>query len=516
MIAKEPQLKNIFTMNWGDVRRDFVASIVVFLVALPLCMGIAIASGAPPVSGIITGIVGGLIVGFLAGCPLQVSGPAAGLTVIVFDFIQRFGIAKLGIIVLLAGGIQILAGFLQLGQWFRAVSPAVIQGMLAGIGVLILASQFHVMVGDTPKGSALENLLTIPAAIWKGLVPQDGGDNSHWVAARIGVLTIVVLVLWQFLVPKRFQFLPAPLVGVLFASGEAYIQNLSIEYIEFRESIFSSINFLRVGDFSFLLDPSILAVAVAMAFIASAETLLCATAVDQMHSGPRTRYNREMLAQGTGNLICGFLGALPMTGVIVRSKANIQSGGRTRASAVLHGVWLLLFVGLFPHILELIPIASVAALLVYTGYTLINVQAVRTLSQYGKGEVFVYGVTLLMIVLTNLLIGVLTGLGVALAKLLYSTQALEVSVNGGTDSKPVSIKLSGTATFVSLPKLANAMEEIPVGKEVHLNFDDLRYIDHACLNLLSSWKKFHSQNGKVSGDWEKIESKLIEHRTTPP
>ncbi|MCA9453826.1 MAG: SulP family inorganic anion transporter, partial [Nitrospira sp.] len=213
------------------------------------------------------------------------------------------------------------------------------------------------------------------------------------------------------------------------ASGEAYMQNLSIEYIEFRDSLGSSIHFLNLEDFASLLDPSLLSMAIAIAFIASAETLLCATAVDQMHSGARTRYNREMSAQGIGNLFCGFLGALPMTGVIVRSKANLQSGARTRVSAVLHGAWLLLFVGLFPKILELVPIASLAALLVYTGYTLINVQAIRTLSKFGRGEVIVYAVTVVTIVTTNLLIGVLAGLGVALAKLIYSTNTLQVSMD---------------------------------------------------------------------------------------
>lgn len=497
-------------MTWNDVQRDFLASVVVFLVALPLCMGIAIASGAPPVKGIITGIVGGLVVGLLAGCPLQISGPAAGLTVLVFDMIQRFGTDKLGIVVLVAGAIQILAGFLQLGQWFRAVSPAVIQGMLAGIGVLILASQFHIMIGDMPKENGLENILTIPEAMRKGLIPQEGDDSSHWESARIGILTIAVIILWQFLVPKKFQFIPAPLVGVLVASGVAYVQNLSIDYIEFRGSLSSSIHFLKMEDFAFLLDPSILSMAIAIAFIASAETLLCATAVDQMHSGPRTRYNREMSAQGIGNLLCGFLGALPMTGVIVRSKANIQSGGRTRVSAILHGGWLLFFAGLFPEILELVPIASLAALLVYTGYTLINVQAIRTLSMFGRGEVVVYAVTLVTIVTTNLLIGVLAGFGVALAKLIYSTNTLKVCVDQGTDNKPIFIKFSGAATFVSLPQIANILDDIPLKKDVHLDFDDLRYIDHACINLLVSWKRFHeTQNGTVTFDWKKLEDKLL-------
>jgi MFS superfamily sulfate permease-like transporter len=509
-------MKPFFMMGWEDFRHDFLASIVVFLVALPLCMGIAIASGAPPAAGLLTGIIGGLIVGFLTGCPLQVSGPAAGLSVIVFDVIQRFGMAKLGVIILLAGGIQIVAGLLQLGQWFRAVSPAVIQGMMAGIGVLIFASQFHIMVGDTPRPSGIENIWAIPEAIWKGLFPQPGGTNTHWVAARIGLLTIVSMILWQLLVPKRFQFFPAPLAGVLLASGEAYIQHLPIEYIHIRDNIFSAINFPSVDGLTHLLDTSILATAVAVAFIASAETLLCATAVDQIQSGPRTRYNREMMAQGVGNLLCGILGALPMTGVIVRSTANIQSGARTRASAIFHGGWLLLFVAFMPQVLRLIPIASLAAVLVYTGYKLINVQAIRSLSKYGYGEILVYGVTLITIVATNLLTGVLLGLGVALARLIYTTHALEISLDKGLNNGPACIHLSGTATFISLPKLANALDQIPMGKEVQISFENLLYLDHACLTLLRSWKEFHErQNGNVSVDWEKLESKFLGHHGNP-
>src|SRR5262245_16024004 len=179
-------------LAWKD---DVLASVVVFLVALPLCMGIAIASGLPPAAGIVTGIIGGLIVGVLSGSPLQVSGPAAGLSVLVWELVREHSPGTLGLIVLLAGAIQLAAGLLQLGQWFRAVSPAVIGGMLAGIGVLIFASQFHVMVDDAPKGGGLENLLAIPEAIWKGVAPPDG--SSHHLAASVGLLTIVALVTWK-------------------------------------------------------------------------------------------------------------------------------------------------------------------------------------------------------------------------------------------------------------------------------------------------------------------------------
>src|SRR5687767_13563207 len=190
----------------GSVIHDFLASIVVFLVALPLCMGVAIASGMPPAAGLITGVIGGIVVGSIAGSPLQVSGPAAGLTVLVYQIVkdERLGLPMLGVVVLGAGALQLAAGLARFGQWFRAVSPAVIQGMLAGIGVLILASQFHVMVDDKPRENGLANLLSIPEAVWKGVTPSE--DTTHQEAAWAGILTIAVILLWKPLAPKRLKF----------------------------------------------------------------------------------------------------------------------------------------------------------------------------------------------------------------------------------------------------------------------------------------------------------------------
>lgn len=506
-------LKNFASNLLTTLRFDIPASVVVFLVALPLSMGIAIASGAPPSAGLMTAIVGGIIVGIFQGGPLQVSGPAAGLSVIVFDLIQEFGFAQLGLIVMMAGLLQILAGLLQIGQWFRAVSPAVIQGMLAGIGVLIFASQFHVMVGDEPKGSGVENLLAIPHAIGKGLIPGEE-LSMHWIAARIGLLTIVVMMLWQSLAPKKLQNIPAPLVGVLLATGEAWLQELDIDYVVVRADIFGIISLPAPNDLIHLLDISILASALAMAFIASAETLLCATAVDQMHSGQRTKYNREMTAQGIGNTLCGIIGALPMTAVIVRSSANVQSGARTRASAILHGMWMLLFVALLPGLLGFIPIASLAAVLVFIGYKLVNVQTIKELQKFGRGEVAVYFATLVTIVVTNLLTGVLLGFGLALAKMLYTTHSLEVKLTTSDDAKRVTVELYGVATFISLPKLANAFESIQPGSEVDIHFDHLSFIDHACLNFLGGWRKlYEGQGGKVHIDWNALQFRFSRQET---
>jgi MFS superfamily sulfate permease-like transporter len=338
--------------------RDFLASIVVFLVALPLCMGVSLASGLPPMAGIITGIIGGIIVGAISGSPLQVSGPAAGLTVLVWQLVEQLGVEMLGVVVLFAGLIQLAAGLLKLGQWFRAVSPAVIHGMLAGIGVLILASQFHVMLDYKPIGTGIQNLLGMPGALMTAY--NEGG--SHLMAGAIGALTILTIMLWGTLTPKSWRIVPAPLVGVLVAIAAARLFELQINYVNVPENIWSVTIFPTPERLARIIEWPILLGAISVAFIASAETLLCATAVDQLHRGPRTKYDHELAAQGVGNTICGALGVLPMTGVIVRSSANVEAGAVTRMSAILHGVWLLLFVSVIPYSLSYIPLSALAAI----------------------------------------------------------------------------------------------------------------------------------------------------------
>jgi MFS superfamily sulfate permease-like transporter len=489
------------------LRHDLLASIVVFLVALPLCMGIAIASGAPPAAGLITGIVGGLIVGFMAGSPLQVSGPAAGLAVIVYEIIQKHGLGMLGVILLLAGAVQLLAGLLKLGQWFRAVSPAVIHGMLAGIGVLIFVGQFHVMVDDSPRGSGLKNIAALPEAIWKGVVPVDGSAH-HW-AAGIGLLTIAIIVGWKALAPKKLQVVPATLLAVVAATIVAAVSGVSIKLVDVPDSITSAVTLPTTETLRGLFSGPILVAALGMAFVASAETLLCATAVDKMHNGPRTKYDRELAAQGVGNMICGALGALPMTGVIVRSAANVEAGARTRASAILHGAWLLIFVAALPWVLKMIPTASLAALLVFTGYKLVNLKVVKELREYGKGEVFIYFATIVVIVSTDLLTGVLTGIALSAVKLLYRFSHLDIRLVDEPERGATVMYLNGAATFIRLPKLAAALEQVPPSAELHVHFENLQYVDHACLDLLVNWEKQHeATGGQLVIDWDQLTARF--------
>ena len=484
--------------------KDFLASIVVFLVALPLCMGIAIACGVSPAAGVITGIVGGLVVGFLSGCPLQVSGPAARLVVVVADLLRDHGPEKLAVMVLIAGVFQIVAGFLRAAQWFRAVTPAIVNGMLAGIGVLIFTSQFHVMVDDSPKGSGISNLLSIPAAIWKGVMPNS--TTSHEEAAAIGVATIVILVLWEKFAPRRLRLLPGSLVAVIAATILAAAFSLPIHYVSLPDSLWQSVHWpTPAGLLASVTDRVVLLGGLAIALIASAETLLTATAIDKMHNGTRTNYDRELTAQGIGNVICGWLGALPMTGVMVRSGVNVNAGAKTRLSSILHGLWLLMFVTLLPFVIKLIPVASLAALLVFTGYKLTNFKIVKELAKFGKGEVAIYGITVGSIIIVDLLTGVLIGVALAIAKLLYSFSHLEIKIADDPEKNRTNLWLSGAATFLSLPKFASALESVRLDTEMHIHLEALDYIDHACLDLLMTWDKQHqATGGNVVIDWSTL------------
>lgn len=525
------------------LKDDFLASLVVFLVALPLCMGIALASGIPPeraaATGILTGIIAGLVVGAISGSPLQVSGPAAGLSVLILElingarnhFLERhdlasldeagraalqgaateYALAALGVTVLFAGLIQLAAGIFRCGQWFRAVSPAVIQGMLAGIGVLIFASQFHVMIDDRPRDDGLANLLAIPESIWNGLVPHEGASLSSLHAGYIGILTIASIVLWKRFGPTKVKFLPAPLMGVLVATGVSAALALNIKHVSMPENILEVVNLPTPAVIADVWSWSLLISALTVALIASAESLLCAAAVDQLHQGPRTRFDRELTAQGVGNTLCGLLGVLPMTGVIVRSAANVEAGAKSRLSACLHGAWLLLFVVALPTVLELIPTAALAAVLVYTGYKLVNVRVIRSLWLYGTSEAAIYFATLIGIVSLDLLRGVLIGIALSALKLAYSFSRLEIRIVPVEGSRRTALDLRGAATFIRLPKLAAALEQVPPSTELHVHLEHLDYIDHACLDLIMNWEKQHRlTGGTLVMDWDTLTARFRE------
>lgn len=492
--------------------KDLLASVVVFLVALPLAMGISIASGMPPAAGLITCIIGGLIVSPISGSPFQVSGPAAGLSVIVYEILRQHGAEKVGMVILIAGFLQMIMGYLKLGQWFRAVSPAVVNGMLSGIGVLIFASQFHVMLDDAPKSTGLLNLIGIPVALYECLM--DTKVNSTHIAGFVGVLSISVILMWEAIPIKKIKLIPSALVAVFIATMVTMFFNLPIKHVDLPANLFAVVQPLQ--HWSKFLDVELLLDGVGLALVASAETLLSATAVDRMQTRARTKYDRELFAQGIGNSICGFLGVLPMTGVIVRSSVNIQAGSRSRMSAIMHGVWILLLVLSFPTLLRTIPTAALAALLVYTGYKLSNFKIVKELLKADKLEVTIYFITLGTIVATDLLTGVLTGVVLSVLKLLYMFSHLEIRSVMGPEQTSTALYLRGAATFLNLPRLAEALEAVPPNTELHVHLEELDYVDHASLEMIMAWEVQHkATGGSLVIDWGTLGSMFRDRRRTP-
>ncbi|MFG2129864.1 SulP family inorganic anion transporter [Streptomyces sp. NPDC048751] len=473
--------------KFPHLKQDFLASLVVFLVALPLCVGVAVASGVPAELGLITGIVGGIVTGLMRGSSLQVSGPAAGLTVLVFEAVQEFGLPVLGVIVLLTGALQILMGALKLGRYFRAISVSVVEGMLAGIGLVLIAGQLYSVVGAKAPESGLGKIAGLPEALVDAL-----GSTEALTSLAVGAGTIAVLVLWQRM-PQKLRTVPGPLAAVGLATLAVLVFDLPVATVEVK-GLLSSVQPPSLGEFGELANVGLIGTVVAFTLIASAESLFSAAAVDRLHDGPRTEYDKELVAQGAGNAVCGVLGALPMTAVIVRSSANVRAGARTKASRVLHGVWLLLFAALLPDVLAYIPIPALAGILVHAGAKLIPVQQIAGLWREHRGEALILVVTAVSIVAVSMFEGVLIGLALAVAKTAWEAShvRLEVVDKG---AGPIQAYLSGNATFLKLPKILDSLESLPQDRPVELDLSGLHHLDHACRTALENWAERHSSVG---------------------
>lgn len=474
-------------INIDSLKKDFLASVIVFLVAMPLAIGISIACGLPIYCGIISGIIGGIIVGAFSGNSLQVSGPAAGLILIVVDIIHTLGIEKLFLIIFVVGLMQILFGFLSLGKWFRAISPAIIQGMLAGIGISIFLSQFHIMLDSKPQNTFIANILDLGRVIYHSVLPMNG--SAHHLAAMVGLLTICIIVVWDLLPFKKLKAVPSALVAVIIASLFANFMHFDINYIQVGQNFWSEAIFIKPSLFAHILDLKVLISALVITFIASAETLLTSTAIDKMSSKSKTDYDKEIIAQGVGNALSGVVGGLPITGVIVRSAANINADAQTRMSTILHGLWIVLFVSFFPAILNYIPISSLAAILVYTGYKLVDIQAAKHILKLSKGEFAIYIITLVAILFTNLFEGILAGFFCALIKSAYKVLKVDIDTEHDEQTNTITAKIHGNITFIQLPTLIEALERLPKDKNITLCAERLHYIDHACIDFIKEWEK---------------------------
>ncbi|GLZ40148.1 bifunctional SulP family inorganic anion transporter/carbonic anhydrase [Actinokineospora sp. NBRC 105648] len=466
-----------------DARHDLSASLVVFLVAIPLSLGIAAASGAPVLAGLIAAVVGGVVAGALGGSPLQVSGPAAGLTVVVAGLVTQFGWAVTCAITVLAGVLQLVLGACRVGRAALAISPTVVHAMLAGIGVTIVLGQLHVLLGGAAGTTAWENVRTLPGTVLSLDLP----------AALLGLVVIGLMLSWKW-VPARLRPVPAPLVAIVLVTVVGSLAALDVARVALPDAPFSAIQLPQLPDgqwFAFGVG------VVTMAIIASVESLLSAVSVDKLREGHRSDLNRELIGQGSANIATGLLGGLPVTGVIVRSSTNVRAGARTRVSAVLHGVWVLLFTVLLVSLVEQVPLAALAGLLIVIGVKLVrreDIAAART-----HGELHVYVITVAGVVLLNLLEGVLIGLAVALLGMMRRVVWARVRVAESTDTDPegrphCAVIVEGTLSFLSVPRLSRVLAQVPDGSAVHLELV-VDYLDHAAYEHLAAWQRQHENTG---------------------
>lgn len=461
------------------LRHDLPASLVVFLVAVPLSLGIAVASGAPLMAGLIAAVVGGIVAGLCGGTPLQVSGPAAGLTVIVAGLVDQFGWRATCALTAAAGLVQIVLGASRVARTALAVSPSVVHGMLAGIGATLALGQLHVLLGGGPNGSPVDDLTALPAQL----------ARVHDATALVGAGVIAVLLAWPRL-PARLRIVPGPLAAVVLLTVVAQVLALPVTRIDLPGSLAGAVQLPRLPQ-----GTGVVAVAVGvltLAVVASLESLMSAVAVDKLRPGARSDLDRELVGQGVANTLSGLAGGLPVTGVIVRSSTNVAAGATGRASAVLHGVWVLVFSLLFAGLIERIPAAALAGLLVVVGAGLVRPGDVRTARQHG--DLPAYLVTIAGVLLFGLLEGVLVGMAVSLFLMLRGVLGARLHAVEARDHWKVTAE--GTLSFLSVPRLSRVLAEIPAGSVValHLVVD---FLDHAVSDHLRTWKHQHEAAGGI-------------------
>ncbi|MFD9397791.1 SulP family inorganic anion transporter [Streptomyces sp. NPDC060011] len=465
---------------------DLSASIAVFLIALPLSLGIALATGAPLQAGLVAAAVGGLVAGRIGGSALQVSGPAAGLTVVTAELIHHYGWRATCGITVLAGITQLGLGCLRVARTALAVSPAIVHGMLSGIGVTIAVAQLHIVLGGVPQSSVLANLVGLP----------DQVARMQPAAVSMSVLTLVLLFAWPRLPGRTGRLLrkvPAALVAVAGATATASLTGLTLPMVDLPSWSSHALAGLPEGPVL-----GVAAAVLTVTLVCSVQSLLGAVAVDKLVSARpelqarvgRSALDRELLGQGAANVVSGALGGLPVAGVAVRSSANVQAGAVSRNSTMLHGVFVVVAALLMVPILELIPLASLAALVMAVGIQMVSLHHIRTVTRHR--EVLVYAVTTLGVVFLGVLEGVALGVAVAVGVALHRLTRTRITHEEREGVHHVRVR--GQLTFLAVPRLSRALHLIPRGADTVVELDG-SFMDHAAFESLQDWQNAHSAQG---------------------
>ena len=496
---------------YSHIGANLSASIVVLLVALPLCLGIALASGAPLFSGIIAGVVGGIVVGLLSGSQLSVSGPAAGLTAIVAVAILKLQVYEAFLLaVVLAGVMQVALGYLKAGVIGDYIPNAVIKGMLAAIGLILIMKQFPHLVGYDANFEGDETFAQADqnntfSAIYTAL------NTIKPTAVIIGIGSIILLAVWEKPFIKKnelLRFVPGPLVVVILAiiingtieqlSGIASIESTHLVSLPIAHSTTEFISFFTLPNFSFITNVHVWISAVTLAIVASLETLLGIEAVDKLDPLKRiTPTNKELKAQGFGNIISGLIGGLPLTSVIVRSSANVSAGGKTKQATIFHGLLLLLCAALIPNLLNKIPLSALAGILIFTGYKLAKITLFKEFYQKGLNQFIPFCVTIIAILFTDLLIGISIGIAVSMIFIIRSNFKTAVLVVN--DNNNYLIRFKKDVSFLNKPIIKSELELVPENANLVIDVARAEYIDKDVIDEVNSFLYHaHLKNIKVA------------------
>ncbi|WP_345747509.1 SulP family inorganic anion transporter [Streptomyces sp. ODS28] len=479
--------------------RDLSASVTVFLIAIPLSLGLAIAVGAPLQAGLVGAAVGGIVAGLIGGSPLQVSGPSAGLTVVTAGLIETYGWPTTCAITVLAGLLQLALGALRWARTALAVSPAIVHGTLAGIGITIALAQLHVVLGGQPEGDAVTNLLALPGQL----------ADPHFAAGGVGVLTVGVLLLWPRLpgrLGRRAARVPAALVAVVCATGVAAVAMPEVRRVHLPSWGSHVLPGLPEGPVS-----GLAAGVLTVTLVAGLESLLAAVAVDKLAAerpgppAPRTDLDKELRGQGIANAVSGALGGLPLSGGAVRGSANVRAGARSRAATVLHGVWVVLAALFLAGALERIPLAALGALVMVVGIQMVSFAHIRNVHR--NREFPVYAVTVGAVVLAGVLEGVLLGGAVAVATALHRLARTRITHGepgcgaegtgrdeGAAHGVEHRLCVRGQLTFLAVPRLSRALAQVPEGARAVVELDG-SFMDHAAYETLQEWRDTHTAKG---------------------
>lgn len=472
--------------RWGRIDpADLSASISVFLIALPLSLGIALATGAPLQAGLVAAAVGGVVAGRLGGSPLQVSGPAAGLTLVTAELIQHDGWRATCAVTVAAGFCQIGLAALRVARSALAVSPAIVHGMLAGIGVTIALAQIHIVLGGSPQSSAVANVLGLPGQL-AALDPA---------ALMVSALTAGILLAWPRIpgrVGDTLRIVPAALAAVIAATALATITRLRLERVDLPSWRSHALPALPEGPVL-----GLIAAVVTITLVTSVQSLLSAVAVDRLVSGRggsatphRSDLDRELAGQGAANIVSGALGGLPVAGVAVRSNANVTAGAVSRHSTMLHGLWIAVAALLLVPVMDLIPLAALAALVAVVGVQMVNITHVRTVRR--NREMLVYAATVTAVVLTGVLEGVLIGIAVAVVVALHRLTRTRITTEECEGIHRVRVR--GQLTFLAVPRLSRVLSQVPHGAACHVELDG-SFMDHAAYEALQHWGTAHAAHG---------------------